>query len=133
MSCRKEKQISKQKRYRHFQERISILVLFTTLEKKKKQATDKPYCLLHNNSIRKFSCFPAFFISALPQDHLLVPYGRQLSSRGPTLASLHSWIFGLAENLRASQRGPLRKKKNSRRSSCGVQDTVGNFWRILLQ
>ena len=52
------------KRYRHFQERISILVLFTTLEKKKKQATDKPYCLLHNNVIRKFSCL--FYFSASP-------------------------------------------------------------------
>ena len=53
------------KRYRHFQERISILVLFTTLEKKKKQATDKPYCLLHNNVIRKFSCL--FYFSASPR------------------------------------------------------------------
>ena len=100
------------KRYRHFQERISILVLFTTLVKKKKQATDKPYCLLHNNVIRKFPCF---FYFSLPQNHLPSDRRQQLSP----LVSPPFGSVGLAEAPRptlASLRGtdfqstPTRKK-----------------------
>ena len=72
-----------QKRYRHFQERISILVLFTTLEKKKKQATDKPYCLLHNNVIRKFSCF--FLFQRFPKTTSLSRTVANSLVGGPTL------------------------------------------------
>ena len=89
------------KRYRHFQERISILVLFTTLEKKKKQATDKPYCLLHNNVIRKFSCF--FYFSASPK-----PPPCPVPS--PTLLSvgLLSPPFGPSPTTLSSRVSPLR-------------------------
>ena len=75
-SCRKEKQISKQKKIQTFSRKNKYSCIIYNTRKKKKQATDKPYCLLHNNVIRKFPCF---FHFSLPQNHLLVPHRRQLA------------------------------------------------------
>ena len=111
-SCRKEKQISKQKKIQTFSRKNKYSCIIYNTRKKKKQATDKPYCLLHNNVIRKFPCF---FYFSLPQNHLPSDLRQQLSP----LVSPPFGSVGLAEAPRptlASLRGtdfqstPTRKK-----------------------